>query len=88
MVVFTEILKFAGSIYLFSNVISKSVLYKIIIGVVIVVLTFVSERYIFTNIHMSNFVNQSIKRSVLYFFILTITIFTFMAFGVNVYDLD
>lgn len=88
LVVFTEILKFAGSIYLFSNVISKSVLYKIIIGVVIVVLTFVSERYIFTNIHMSNFVNQSIKRSVLYFFILTITIFTFMAFGVNVYDLD
>ena len=36
---------------------------------------------------MSNFVIQSIKRSVLYFFIITITIFTFMTFGIDIFDL-
>ena len=68
------------------NVISNKVLYQIIIGVVICVLTFVIETYIFTKIDNDNLFIQWIKRSVLYFFIINITIITAMVIGLNIFE--
>ena len=58
----------------------------IIIGVVICVLTFVSERYIFKKLQMNSLFVQFIKRCVIYLFIITIIIITDMVFGLNIFD--
>jgi hypothetical protein len=87
LVGFMVFIFFIGFVYLFYNVISIKVLNNIIIGFVISVLTFVSERYIFTKIDNSNLVVQFIKRGVINFFIISICICTFMALGVDILNL-
>lgn len=87
LVGFTVFIVFGVFFYLFYNVIYVKELNKIIIGFVIFVLTFVSEKYIFKKIHMSNLFIQFIKRGVLYFFIINICVFILMAFEVDIFNL-
>jgi len=84
--IFFKLIGLVIFIYLVYKFSSVKVLTKIIIGVVICVLTFVSERYIFTKIHNDNLVIQSIKRGFIYLFIIIIFIFTDIEFGLNIFD--